>query len=78
VLAHLPGQGKHAGMLGALRVRNEAGQEFLLGSGFSLAQRRAPPPIGSLVTYRYRGLGAGGLPRFATFLRQLEPPAQEK
>ncbi|MCV2365596.1 DNA ligase [Paucibacter sp. DJ1R-11] len=69
VIAHLPGQGRLSGLLGALRVRNAAGQEFNLGSGFSEALRRAPPPLGSTVCYRYRGLTGSGLPRFATFLR---------
>lgn len=69
VLSHQPGAGRLQGMLGALRVRNTAGREFLIGSGFSDAQRRAPPPVGSVVVYRYRGLTAKGLPRFATFLR---------
>ena len=70
VVAHLPGQGKYAGMMGALLVETRDGQRFRLGSGFSDAQRAAPPPVGSWVTYRYRGLHAGsGLPRFATFVR---------
>lgn len=72
VLAHLPGEGRFAGMLGALRVRNAAGQVFLLGTGFSTAQRREPPPVGATISYRYRGLTATGLPRFASFLRVLE------
>ncbi|MDN3921818.1 DNA ligase [Roseateles violae] len=69
VLAHLPGEGRYQGLLGALKVRNAEGREFLLGSGFSEAQRRAPPPVGSTVVYRYRGMSSKGLPRFATFLR---------
>lgn len=69
VLAHLAGAGRLQGLLGALRVRNGAGQAFSIGSGFSDAQRRTPPPVGSTVTYRYRGLTKSGLPRFATFLR---------
>ncbi|MCZ8075858.1 MAG: DNA ligase [Paucibacter sp.] len=72
VIAHLPGQGRWSGLLGALRVRNAAGQEFNIGSGFSEAQRRAPPPLGSTVSYRYRGLTGSGLPRFATFVRVQE------
>jgi len=72
VIAHLPGQGRLSGLLGALRVRNASGQEFNLGSGFSEAQRRAPPPLGSSVSYRYRGLTGSGLPRFATFVRVQE------
>ena len=69
VLAHLPGKGKYAGQTGALWVRSPEGREFALGSGLSDAQRRAPPPLGSSVTYRYRDLTSTGLPRFATFMR---------
>lgn len=69
VIAHLPGSGRLEGLLGALRVRTPAGQEFQIGSGLTDAQRRTPPPIGAVVTYRYRGLTAKGLPRFATFVR---------
>lgn len=69
VLGHEPGQGKYAGMVGALRVQTPEGRRFKLGSGLSDEQRRQPPPIGAWVTYRYRGLTDSGLPRFATFVR---------
>ncbi|MGR7920878.1 DNA ligase [Zobellella denitrificans] len=69
VLAHLPGQGKYEGMLGALLVETPDGRRFRLGTGFSDEQRRRPPPPGSTVSYRYRGETATGLPRFASFLR---------
>lgn len=69
VIGHLPGKGKYAGMLGALRVRNEAGIEFKLGSGLSDAVRRNPPPPGTIVTYRYRELTRRGVPRFASYYR---------
>jgi len=69
VVGHMAGQGKHAGRLGALQVRTPQGQEFLIGTGFSDAQRKAPPSEGSSVTYRFRGLTATGLPRHASFLR---------
>ncbi|UTW14388.1 DNA ligase [Marinobacterium rhizophilum] len=69
VTGYLPGSGKYEGMLGALQVENDAGQRFRLGSGLSDAQRRDPPPLGSRVTYRYNGLTANQLPRFARFLR---------
>lgn len=69
VVGHLPGKGRHAGQLGALRVRAEDGREFSLGTGFTDQQRRDPPPIGTMVTYRYRDLTRSGLPRFASFLR---------
>ena len=69
VLAHHPGRGKYAGLLGALEVCTPEGRAFLLGSGLSDALRREPPALGSVVTYRYRDLTSTGLPRFATFLR---------
>lgn len=72
VIAHRPGRGKYAGMLGALRVRTADGVEFLLGTGLSEANRRSPPPIGTIITYRYRELTSRGLPRFASFLRVRE------
>ena len=73
VIAHLPGRGKYTGMLGALRVRNQQGIEFAIGTGFSDAERGAPPPIGSLITYKYHGFTKNGVPRFASFLRIREP-----
>jgi DNA ligase-1 len=69
VIAHVDGRGRHAGRLGALRVRRADGSEFVIGTGFSDAQRAAPPPTGTQVTYTYRGLTAGGVPRHASFLR---------
>jgi DNA ligase 1 len=69
VIEHLPGKGKYRGMLGALRLEMPDGKRFKLGTGFSDAQRRNPPPVGSLVTYRYSELNPNGLPRFARFLR---------
>jgi DNA ligase-1 len=72
VIAHLPGKGKLTGMLGALRVEMPDGRRFSVGSGFSDAQRRDPPPVGTLVTYRYRELTRNGMPRFPRFLRVRE------
>ncbi|MDO9227535.1 MAG: DNA ligase [Pseudomonadota bacterium] len=72
VVAHLPGKGKYAGKLGALLVELPDGRRLRIGSGFSDVQRTDPPAVGATITYRYRGLTATGLPRFATFLRARE------
>ncbi len=72
VVAHLPGNGKYAGKLGALRVELPDGRRIRIGSGFSDAQRADPPAVGATITYRHRGRTANGLPRFATFLRVRE------
>lgn len=71
VVAHLSGQGKYAGMLGALLVRDPSGTHFRIGTGFTDQQRRDPPPVGTWVTYSYHGITSRGIPRFARFLRPL-------
>ncbi len=69
VVGHTQGEGKYTGMVGALVVETPDGQRFRLGSGLTDAQRADPPPIGSVVTYRFNGLTVHGTPRFARFLR---------
>lgn len=75
VIAHLPGKGKYLGKMGALLVELPDGKRFKVGTGFSDAQRAAPPAIGSWITFTYRGYTNTGLPRFASFLR--ERPAED-
>jgi DNA ligase-1 len=72
VVGHVAGRGRHQGRMGALRVRTDEGAEFLVGTGFSDAEREAPPPLGSVVTFSYRGTTAAGVPRFASYLRLRE------
>lgn len=69
VIGHLPGKGKYTGLLGALRMGMSDGRQFSLGSGLNDAQRRNPPPVGTLITYRYRELTQNGMPRFPRYLR---------
>ncbi len=69
VIGYVSGKGKYQERLGALRVRTEDGIEFNLGAGLSDALRRDPPPLGTMITYRYRGLTQRGVPRFASYHR---------
>ncbi|MGE5218452.1 MAG: DNA ligase [Chloroflexota bacterium] len=69
VTEHLPGKGKYQGMIGALRVKTPDGKQFLIGTGFTDAVRKNPPPVGTTITYTYRGLTKTCLPRFASYLR---------
>lgn len=69
VVGHEPGKGRFAGQLGALELQTPEGVRFKLGTGFTEAQHRNPPAIGSTVTFRYRDLTATGKPRFASFVR---------
>lgn len=68
VVAHHKGKGKYADKLGAVTCENHRGR-FRIGSGFSDKERENPPAIGSLITYKYRGLTENGKPRFATYWR---------
>ncbi|MEJ1129364.1 DNA ligase [Variovorax sp. CCNWLW225] len=69
VVGHVPGKGRHGGRLGALLVETPEGKRFKLGTGLTDAERDNPPAVGSWVTYRFNGLNASGLPRFARFMR---------
>jgi DNA ligase 1 len=68
VLRHLEGGGRHKGRLGALFVELEDGTTFSVGTGFSDAERDSPPPLGSLITFRYQELSDGGVPRFPSYV----------
>jgi DNA ligase-1 len=54
--------------VGALVVEMANGTRFSIGTGLSDAERAAPPPIGSIVTFRYQELSDGGVPRFPSYL----------
>ncbi|MFT5505782.1 MAG: DNA ligase-1 [Gammaproteobacteria bacterium] len=69
VLAYLPGKGKYLGLMGSMVVKMVKGIQFKIGTGFSDKERANPPPIGSIITFKYYGLTANGVPRFASFLR---------
>ncbi|WP_343816214.1 DNA ligase [Colwellia asteriadis] len=69
VIAYTEGKGKYIGMMGALQVKTEQGVVFKIGSGFSDDERKNPPAIGSIITYKFNGLTQAGVPRFARFWR---------
>ncbi len=72
VISHQPGRGRHEGRLGALVVERASGTEFSVGTGFSDAERKSPPPVGSVITFRYQELSEAGVPRFPSFVRTCE------
>ncbi len=73
VLGYNPGRGKYAGAVGSLQVVLPNGVQFAVGSGLSDRQRRTPPPIGSVITFRHQGWTVYGKPRFPVFWRVREP-----
>ncbi len=74
VLCHFPGKGRNRNRLGALKVQlldNKAIQ-FKIGTGFSDRERNNPPPVGTIITFKYYGRYPSGIPRFPSFLRVRE------
>lgn len=74
VVGYIPGKGKYDGMMGSLLVEAPDGTRFRIGTGFTDEQRRKPPAVGSVVTFRYQGMTSGGKPRFARFMRVRDEP----
>ena len=72
-IEHIEGKGKFSGMMGSLLVETPDQRRFRIGTGFTIAERKQPPPPGSVITYQYLGLTSNGIPRFASFLR-IRPP----
>lgn len=68
VIGHQAGAGRHKGRMGALLARLPDGTEFAVGTGFSDAERSAPPAVGSVITFRYQELTEAGVPRFPSFV----------
>jgi DNA ligase-1 len=68
VISHEPGRGRHKGRLGALLVQMADGTRFAVGTGLSDAERQNPPPVGSVIRFRYQELSDGGVPRFPSYV----------
>lgn len=77
VLDHQGGKGKFKGKLGALIMQMADGTQFAVGTGFTDAQRAAPPAIGSTITFRYQELSDAGVPRFPSFVRARKQAAEK-
>lgn len=67
VVGHEGGRGI-AFRLGALTLMTPDGRQFSCGTGFSAEDRKHPPAIGSIVTYRFTELMDNGYPRFPVYV----------
>lgn len=61
------------GLLGALQVRNTAGQEFKIGTGFDAKDHKElweqrEQIVGKTIKYRYQKAGMKDLPRFPSYI----------
>ena len=81
VVKHNAGKGKFAHKLGSLtceqaftdaKGRTQT-KRFKIGSGFTDKERANPPPLNSLITYKFNGYTAKGIPKFPVFLRIYTP-----
>ena len=68
VIAYERGAGRHAGRLGSLQCQMPNGNVFNVGTGLSDEERNNPPPVGSIITYRYQELSNDGIPRFPSYV----------
>lgn len=69
IVGYNEGKGKYANMLGSLSCQMENMQIIKIGSGLNNTQRISPPPLGTVVNFKYYGLTSKGNPRFPIFLK---------
>lgn len=69
VIEHIEGEGRNMGRLGSMLVELPDKRRFKIGTGFSDEERNNPPPIGSIITFKYYGFYKSGIPKFPSFLR---------
>ena len=69
VLSYNIGHGKYKGLMGSINCIMDNNISFKIGSGFNLEERKNPPPIGSIITFKYKEITKYGKPRFPIFLR---------
>lgn len=69
VVDYIKGKGRLTGLVGSLIVKTRNGQLLRVGSGLDDEERRHPPEIGAIITFRYSGLTSLGTPRFPRFHR---------
>ncbi len=70
VVGYNEGQGKYKGLVGSLSCKMQNKQVIKIGSGLKNHQRKNPPQIGAIITFKYYGLTSKGNPRFPIFLHE--------
>ncbi len=72
IIGYTGGKGKYKGLVGAIRCEMDDDTLFKIGSGLTDAFRNKPPPIGTIITFKYQSFTKYGKPRFPVFLRVRE------
>lgn len=68
ITQYILGKGKFENKVGSFVCQDEDNL-IKIGSGMDDSFRENPPPIGTIITYKFFGLTQKGKPRFPTFLR---------
>lgn len=71
IVAYTQGRGRFRDQVGAI-VCASGEMRFKIGSGMSDDFRANPPPLGTIIEYKYSGKTSNNLPRFPVFLRVKE------
>ncbi|MBZ7936018.1 DNA ligase [Campylobacter sp. B0100352/1] len=69
VIGYTKGKGRFENQIGALICKTMDGKIIKIGSGLKDQDRKNPPSIGTIITYKFSGLTKNSLPRFPVFLR---------
>ncbi len=69
VIGHIEGTGRNLGRLGSILVELPDSKQFKIGTGFTDKDRNNPPPIGTIITFKYYGFYKSGIPKFPSFSR---------
>jgi len=70
VIGYKKGTGKYINVTGSLLCQWTQKKQIRVGSGLNDVQRKNPPKIGAIITFKYYGLTSKGNPRFPIFLRE--------
>ncbi len=68
IVSVLSGSGKYKAMMGAIKCDYQ-GKLIKIGSGFTDEERKHPPSVGTLISFKYYGLTRLGNPKYPVFLR---------
>ena len=70
IIGYTQGRGKYEKAVGAILCEDlETKKHFKIGTGFKDAFRFNPPPLHTIITYKFNGYTKKGLPKFPVFLR---------
>lgn len=70
VVGYVNGKGKYKNMVGSLLCKTGTNKIIKIGTGLKNEDRKNPPKISAIITFKYYGLTSQGNPRFPVFLKE--------